>query len=155
MIRNTMIAASFSLLATPLFAQDTTALAQEYVNMPEVQSMITDMFSPQTMGAQVAATLPPGVTVTPDQQQRIGEVMSEAMNDLRPRLEELMVTASAESLSTAELEALIAFYRSEHGAAIMTKMSSFITKVMGQLAPEMQAMQQRVTPQLIEIMQGN
>ena len=155
MLRTTFLAAATVVLTLPAFAQDTTALATQYVNMPEVQNMITDMFSPTSMGAQVAATLPPGVTITQDQQQQIGEVMSTAMNDLRPRMEELMISGSAATFSAAELEALIAFYQSEHGAAIMTKMNSFMTTVMGQLAPEMQAMQQRVTPQIIEIMQGN
>ncbi|MEM6305294.1 MAG: DUF2059 domain-containing protein [Pseudomonadota bacterium] len=141
-------------MAFPAVGQDTTELAQQYVNMPEVQNMITEMFSPATMGAQIAATLPPGVTLTPNQQTRIGEVMSAAMNDLRPRMEELMISGSAETFSAQELQALIAFYSSEHGAAVMTKMTPFMTSVMGQLAPEMQALQQKVTPQIIQIMQG-
>lgn len=80
--------------------------------------------------------------------------MSEAMNELRPRLEELMVTGSAEVFTAPELQALIDFYRSEHGAAIMSKMQPLMAQTMGQLAPEMQALQQRVAPEIIKIMQG-
>lgn len=154
MIRRCALTAAFALLTTSSFAQDTTALAQEYVNMPEVQNMITDMFSPQSMGAQVIANLPPGMIITNDQERQIGEVMSEAMNELRPRLEELMVTGSAEVFTAPELQALIDFYRSEHGAAIMSKMQPLMAQTMGQLAPEMQALQQRVAPEIIKIMQG-
>lgn len=148
-------AAAFALLSTPVFAQDTTALAEQYVNMPEVQTMIDDMFSPDTMANQFAASLPPNVTLTDDQKSQIGTLMSGAMNDLRPRLEELMTSGSAETFSAAELQALIDFYGSEHGSAIMSKMQPFFTNVMAQMAPEMQEMQQKITPQLIQIIQGN
>lgn len=146
-------AAAFALLATPTFAQDTTALAQDYVDLPAVQSMITAMFSPETMGEQMANSLPPSITLSPAQQTRIGEVMSAAMNKMRPRLEELMVSGSAETFTAAELDAMIAFYQTEHGAAILTKSAPFMTKVMGALAPEMQALQTEVGPEINKILQ--
>lgn len=145
--------AAFTLLATPVLAQDTTELARQYTNMPEVQNMITEMFSPETLSAQMVASLPPGVTMTATQQSRIGQVMSVAMNELRPRLEEIMISGSAETFSADELKALIAFYSSEHGGAVMSKMSPFMASVMGGLAPEMQEMQAKLMPQIIEIMQ--
>ena len=43
------------------------------------------------------ANLPPGVLINNQQEEQIGIVMSEAMNALRPRLEELMISASAET----------------------------------------------------------
>jgi hypothetical protein len=148
------LAAAFALLTTPVFAQDTLELAKQYTNMPEVQNMITAMFSPKTMGEQVALGLPPGVTLTESQQTEIGQVMSAAMNDIRPRMEELMITSTAETFSVDELQALIDFYGSEHGANIMTKMQPLMTSVMGQLGPDMQALQANVTPDIVRIMQG-
>ena len=148
------LAAAFALLSAPAFAQDTLTLATEYTNMPQVQNMITSMFSPETMGKQVALGLPPSITLTDDQQSQIGVVMSEAMNDLRPRLEELMTSSTAETFSVDELQALIDFYGSEHGANIMTKMQPLMTSVMGQLAPEMQALQAKVGPDIVRIMRG-
>ncbi len=129
------------------------ALARQYVSMPEVRQPMTDMFSPKAVGAQVAASLPPGVKLTDDQIARIGTLMSNALNNLRPRLEELMISGSAETFSTDELQALIDFYRSEHGATIMTKMTPFMTNVMVKLGPEMQAMQQQIMSQTLEMLQ--
>ncbi|WP_298858220.1 DUF2059 domain-containing protein [uncultured Sulfitobacter sp.] len=151
---NRMInAAAFVLLATPLFAQDTQELALQYSQMPEIQKMMDEMFSPASMSAQLAASLPPGTKMTTSQKTRIGEIMSKALGGLRPRLEEIMVASSAETFSADELKALIAFYSSEHGASVMTKMSPFMASVMGSLAPEMQAAQAKMAPQIIEIMQ--
>ena len=65
-----------------------------------------------------------------------------------------MICGSAQTFSAAELQALIDFYGSEHGAAIMTKMQPFMAPVMGQLAPEMQALQAKVGPEIAQIMQG-
>ena len=42
MLRTTFLAAATVVLTLPAFAQDTTALATQYVNMPEVQQMMTD-----------------------------------------------------------------------------------------------------------------
>lgn len=148
------LATAFVLLSSPAFAQDTLTLATEYTNMPQVQNMISSMFSPDAMGKQVALGMPPSITLTADQQSQIGLVMSEAMNELRPRLEELMISSTAETFSVEELQALIGFYRSEHGAAIMTKMQPLMTSVMGQLAPEMQALQAKVGPDIVRIMRG-
>ena len=139
--------------ASPVLAEDTTALAQEYVNMPEVQAMITAMFSPETMASQMKATLPAQVAVTDDQLARIGVVLSEAMQDLRPRMEELMISGAAEMFSPDEINALIDFYRSEHGAAVMTKTTPFMTSVMAQLGPEMMALQAKIGPEIARIIQ--
>lgn len=146
-------AAAFTLLTLPAFAQDTTALAREYVELPAVQEMMKDMFSPEMLSTQFKATLPPHVSLTDDQIARIGTLMSGEMMALRPQMEKLMVTASAETFTAAELEAMIAFYTSEHGATIMKKMQPFMTSIMADLGPEMLSMQQRITPELIKIIQ--
>lgn len=152
-MKRSLLAAAFGLLTAPVFAQDTTGLAAQYVNMPEVQNMLTEMFSPTAMGDQIAASLPAGMALSDEKKQRIGAVMSEAMNDLRPRLEELMISSSSDTFSAEELQALIDFYSSEHGASVMTKMTPFMANVMGQLQPEMQALQLKVGPEIAKIMQ--
>ncbi|MBE1292353.1 MAG: DUF2059 domain-containing protein [Rhodobacteraceae bacterium] len=146
------LAALLSFNLTTAQAQTAEELAKTYVNMPEVQQMMTDMFSPQSMAVQVVASMPPGVTLSEAQQTAIGELMSDEMNTLRPKLEELMEATTAEVFSAEEIDALITFYSSEHGAAIMSKMGPMMQKVMGGLASDMQAMQTRITPKMIEIM---
>jgi len=51
------------------------------------------------------------------------------------------------------LQALIDFYGSEHGAAVMSKMQPFMASIMGKLQPEMQALQAQVGPKIVEILQ--
>ena len=79
--------------------------------------------------------------------------MSQAMNELRPRMEELMISSSAAVFSADELQALIDFYASEHGASVMTKMAPLMANVMGQMQPEMLALQQKVGPEIAKILQ--
>jgi hypothetical protein len=148
------LAAAFVLLSTPTFAQDTTALAEQYTNMAPVQNMITTMFSPEAMGNQIALSLPPTISLSDEQKGEIGVLMSTAMNELRPRLQELMISSTAQTFTAPELEALIGFYGSEHGASIMTKMQPLMANVMAELAPEMQAMQAKVGPDIVRIIQG-
>lgn len=146
-------AAAFAVFALPAVAQDVTELATKYVNLPEVQNMMTQMFSADAMAAQFAASLPPTVNLTDSQREKVGALMSKEMNSMRPRLEQLMIEGSADVFSAAELEALIEFYSSEHGGSVMSKMQPFMTQTMGKLAPEMMALQQRIAPELIKIMQ--
>ena len=151
-MKHIALAAHLSLSLSAAQAQTAAELAKTYVNMPEVQQMMTDMFSPESMAAQVVASMPPGVTLSEAQQAAIGELMSGEMATLRPKLEELMEATTAEIFTSEEIDALITFYSSEHGAAIMGKMGPMMQQVMGALAPDMQEMQGRITPQLLEIM---
>ncbi|MEC8196523.1 MAG: DUF2059 domain-containing protein [Pseudomonadota bacterium] len=151
-MKHITLAALLSLSLSSAQAETAAELAKTYVNMPEVQQMMTDMFSPQSMAAQVMASMPPGVTLSEAQQTAIGELMSDEMNTLRPKLEELMEATTAEVFSAEEIDALITFYSSEHGAAIISKMGPMMQQVMGGVAPDMQAMQTRITPKIIEIM---
>ena len=146
---------ALALCATPLFAQDTRALAEDYVNMPEVQQMITDMFSAETMAAQFKVSLPPGTPVTDDQAQRIGVLMAEVMAGMRPTVESLMIESSAKHFTADELQALIDFYKSEHGAAIMAKMQPYMQDVMATMMPEMMTAMSAIGPQINAIMSGN
>ena len=131
------------------------SLATEYANMPEVQRMMDEMFAPSSLASQFEAGLPPNVKLDDTQREKIGALMSEIMNSIRPGMEELMVTGSAENFSADELKALIAFYSSEHGASIMTKMQPFMLQVMSQIQPVIQSKMQAAQPEIVKIIQGN
>lgn len=147
------IATALCLALTPAaVAQDTQALAEEYVRMPEVQQMITDMFSPASMAAQFKTGLPPGMELTDSQSDRIGVLMSETMNGFRPRMEELMISSAAKHFTAVELQALIEFYESEHGANVMAKMQPYMQDVMGAMMPEMMTAMQGVSGEIQTIM---
>lgn len=152
-MKRLLLAAAFGLLTSPAFAQDTNALATQYVNLPQVQNMMSEMFSPTTMAKQFAASLPANVSLSEDKKQQIGVVLSEALREMRPRVEELMVDISASSFSAGELRALIDFYSSEHGAAVMEKMPLIMTTVLSRLQPEMQALQLKMGPEILRIVQ--
>ena len=152
-MKRLVFAAVIALLTAPAFAQDKNELAIQYVNMPQIQSMMTEMFSPTAMGDRIAAGLPPSIVLNDDKKQRIGVLMSEAMGELRPKLEALMVTGIADTFSAGELQALIDFYSSEHGASVMAKLPPFMTRVMGQLQPDMQALGVKVGPDIARILQ--
>ena len=141
------IALTVALSTSASSQSPTLALAQEYANLPGVQGMMDEMSSPQAMAAQFGTQLPPNVQLSPEQQLQIGGILSGVMQELRPRMTELMISGSAETFTANELEALIAFYSSEHGASVMTKMQPFMLGVMAKIGPEMQQAQQAVLPQ--------
>ncbi|MCF6272100.1 MAG: DUF2059 domain-containing protein [Rhodobacteraceae bacterium] len=147
------LAAAIALFTVPAFAQDTNELAIQYVELPAVQNMMTEMFSPTSMGNQMAASFPAGLNLSDEKILQIGEVMSQAMSDIRPAMETQMILGSAEFFSVDELQALIDFYSSEAGASILLKMTPFMAHVLGELQPQMQAMQLRVQPEIIAIVQ--
>lgn len=151
-MKHILLAAALCLSATLAHAQNTTDLAKEYIDMPEVQASISDMFSPENMAAQMMASMPPGAAFSDQQMAALGQLMSDEMNALRPQLETLMETTVAELFSAEEISALITFYSSEHGASVMQKMSPMMQMVMAGMAPDMQAMQLRIQPQIMEIL---
>lgn len=146
------LAAALVFAALPVSAQDTRALAQQYAALPSIQKMMDDLFAPEALASSVLAQLPPGMPVTQDQATRIGTIMSETMRTLRPRMTELLISGSAESFTADELSALIGFYESEHGAAIMQKMPMMMQSTMEQMAPDIQAMQMELGPQIEAIL---
>jgi len=146
------LAIAFAVMAFPAASQDNRALAQQYVELPTVQKMMDDLFAPEALAGGVLAQLPPGMQVSQDQATRLGETMAKSMASLRPRMVELMITGSAATFSAAELEALIAFYQSEHGAEIMAKMPVLMQSTMQQMAPNIQALQMELGPQIEAIL---
>lgn len=151
----TALVAFAALAWGPAFADDKLALAETYTNLPGVQQMIDDMFSPETMSAQVKTTLPPNLNLSEGRLARIGALLSQEMNRMRPDLEAVMTATSAEQFTLEELEALIAFYSTEDGASVMSKMPAMMQSVMAQLAPQMQAMQQNIAGEIAAILQEN
>ena len=151
------LALALCLLAAPLQAQtdETTALAEEYVAMPEIQRMIDDMFSPESMAGQFKNGLPPNVQLSPEQETEIGEILSGVMVGLRPKVEDQMVVSSAKIFTAEELTALMEFYKSEHGASVMAKMQPYMQDTMSVMMPQINGAIQGVMPQIMEIMQAN
>jgi hypothetical protein len=134
-------------------AQTVEELAQKYANMPQIEKMMDDMFSPEAMANQFAAGIPANVPITDEKKAKIGALLSEKLNEFRPRMKELMVESSAGTFSAEELSALIDFYGSKHGSSVMAKMQPFFQNVMTKMAPEMQAMQMGLMPEIIAIIQ--
>ena len=67
-----------------------------------------------------------------------------------------MIENSARVFTTEELKALLDFYSSEHGAAVMSKMHTFMQETMGALSADIQQVTQQVTPEMTKIMmEGN
>lgn len=141
-------------LAAPAAAQDIEALAEDYVNLPANQRMITEMFSTEAMAAQFATGLPPGVTLTDAQRAEVGELLSGVLTDMRPEIEAAMVEASADQFTQAELEALIGFYSSDVGASVLVKMQPYFQDYMADIQPGMMNRIQSVLPEITRIMEG-
>lgn len=146
-------ATAICLIAFPAFAQDKLELAREYVNLPAMREVMDVMFSQEMQIAQLEATLPPSTQLSEDQFDRIGKILADELSAIRPDIEELMITTSAETFSAAELEALIAFYTSEHGATVMKKMQPFMSAFLAKTSSKTQEMQQRALPKIIKIIQ--
>jgi len=153
-MKTTLISMSLTgILLHGASAQRVEELANQYGNLPQVDKLMTDMFSPNSMAAQFSAGLPPSVTLSDEKKLKIGTLMSTEMNKLRPRFKQLMIEGSAKTFNADELTALIGFYSSQHGASVLSKMQPFFQNVMAEMAPEIQGIQKNILPQLLEIIQ--
>jgi len=151
----TRLIALLALLATPVAAQDIAELAEDYVNLPANQQMISEMFAPESMASQFETGLPPGVTLSDTQRSEIGALLSGVLTDLRPDIEAAMISASATHFTEDELTALIDFYSSEAGAGVLLKMQPFFQDYMGEIQPAMMSRIEGVLPEIGRIMEGN
>ena len=138
------------ILISGMFVQNVSAqtvdeLAAKYVNLPQVQKLMNDMFSPEAMALQFGTNLPPTVKLADDKLLKIGTAMSTEMEKLRPRLKDVMIEGSAKTFNKEELDALIEFYNSEHGASVMAKMPSFFRNFMANMAPEINGIMQNLS----------
>lgn len=140
-------------LALPA-AADTDALAEEYLALPAVQDMMSDMFSAETMAKQFSSSLPPNVDLSDDQALKVGMILSDAMQEIRPDMERLMLEKSIELFTEAELEAMIDFYSSEVGTSVMSKTQTFFSATMTGLNPKITAAVQAREGDIMQILQG-
>ena len=143
-----------AILTAPVMAQDRSQLPRDYTILPAVQQMIDDMFSADAMMSNFAAGLPAGFSMTAEQSERIGTILSNGMGPLRPKMVEVMVETSAAWFTTEELEALIAFYSTDVGSSILRKNQGFFAQAMSQMAPDLQEMQRAVGPDILKVLQA-
>lgn len=130
-------------LAAPAGAQDDALreAVERYVANPIQQRMMDEMLSADAMIAQMRAMIP---QLTEEQLSIVGRIGAEEMAALRPDLEAAMVTAAIETFTLEEVEALEAFYNTEEGASVMSKMQPFMATTMTLVGPQMQAAQARI-----------
>lgn len=155
-MRSTIAALAMSCLAaSAAAAQGINELAREYMGLPAVQEMMTDMFSPSTMGQQFVNSLPPGMSPSDKQVAEIGGILSDAMGEVRPEMERLMERQSAVVFTEAELQAMIDFYSSDIGASILKKNTRFFTATMADLNPKIIAAVQMRQGDIMQVLQGS
>lgn len=152
MMRRALIAVAFSLFAAPAFSQtpELLAAAEQYVDTPAVQEIIRQSLSGPALANMVAEGFPANVQLSPEKMERIGNVLAEAAQPLLPKMREAMIYAAARQFTPEELNALMDFYNSEHGASVMQKMHPYLMDVMGRIAPEMAKLQQAALPKMIK-----
>ena len=138
--------------ALPAMAQDTQALAKAYTELPAVQNMMDNMFGGDAMAKNLAVRLPRNLVLDDAQMTAISEVIANSIADLRPVLATTMIESFATEFSAEELEAMIDFYSSDIGSAVMAKNQTVMAAVMASIGPQMQKAQRSVTPQIMKIM---
>lgn len=140
------------LLSTSIAQAESRAeLARQYIELPSVQRMVEDMFSPEAMLNQLKVSLPRSANVSDSKKRRMSRVLSQGMKQLQPSFEKIMISESARVFTKAELKALVVFYSSKEGASILAKMPQFMDRSMTKLAPQMQKVQKAVEPALHQI----
>lgn len=156
-MKRILAAAALALaLARPVHADDAAlrAAAETYAGLPDVQAMMDELMSAETLSANLRASLPPNMNPTPQQIARVGEIMEGAMRPLRPELERAMIEAMIRNFTLDEIEAVTDFYRSPAGAAVMRKMQPFMQDTMAAIAPSMTEFQTAVLPEIIKVLSG-
>ena len=141
------------LTAAPLAAQDVAAAARAYAELPAVQRQIDDMFAPDMVAQFFRAGVPASVEISPDQMNRIGAILSEAMLARKSEVMNVMVTQMSALFTVAEIEALTSFYQSDAGASAMAKMQPYMQGVMVAMTEVMGPVQQSVLPDIIRILE--
>ena len=134
-------------------AQTRAELAHQYVQLPAVQAMMSDMISPETFASQIQAGLPSDLDITSNQKQRIGNLLAEKMAPLLPKLERQMIKAAAEIYTVAELQAVIEFYSSDLGVSILSKSADFMTASMGEVQQDIMQVSAEAIPEIISILE--
>ncbi len=115
------------------FAQSTEELAHEYVKIPQVQEMITQFYSGETVVGRIKAMygLPPGEGA--EELAELSKLITENMRELHTDVEKAFENAVAENFTADELKALIAFSDTREGAAVMKKWPTYQAQAMGHI----------------------
>lgn len=151
-MKNTVFALALSICALPVGADTKRDLAEDYIEMPAIQNMIDEMFSPETMKVQFEAGLPASVTFSEDQIDKVAVLLSSALQDLKPQIEAAMLESTVRVFSEDEISSMIAFYSTENGEMIMAKMSTFFADYMKDIGPEIQKTNVRLMPEIQKIL---
>ncbi len=133
--------AAAACFALPAFADEATDAAAAFINSPVQQKLMDDMLSPDMIMTQmqtVAAQLPE------DKVEILVKIVTEELEDIRPKMEDAMIAGAAQSFTIDEINALTAFYNSPLGASAMSKMTPYMQQTMSALGPSMQEMQRNI-----------
>ena len=144
-------------LALPAAAQDEDgdaarrAAAERYLETEGVQRMMDDMSSPQAVVAQLRAQFPQMPQDTVDE---IAAIAADELSTLDPALERAIVEATVANFTLEEIEAMVDFYGSETGAAIMGKMQPYMSAVWSNVGPELRQVQADIARRIDALMQN-
>jgi hypothetical protein len=152
LITTTFLALTLLIGASSAEAQSRRQLAKQYTELPAVQAMMREMFSANTMYEQFSVGMPDHVKITNAQKRRIGEALSSEMMKILPEFNKVMIKESARAFTKDELKAMIAFYSTPEGSAILAKTTSFMSHTMRGLQPSIERVQEAMIPQMIEIL---
>lgn len=122
-------------------APDPREAARGYVESQAMQTALDELLSTDTFVAHLDAA---GLRLGPQQTETLAGIVEEEFASIRPELEDAMAIAAADAFTIEELEALNAFYGSEEGRSIATKMTPFMQSFYGAIGPTLQETQSRI-----------
>ncbi|MGB0960551.1 MAG: DUF2059 domain-containing protein [Halocynthiibacter sp.] len=140
------------LLGQSVFAGEREDLAKEYVQLPAVQTLLMNVYSPDATSGIMQSMMPPGIQLSEDQLRRVGELMAKHFTPLIPHLETSMEKTAAEVFTVEELKAMIEFYSSSAGESILGKSNVLMQKSMAEMAPHMMGAVQKLQPEMVKIL---
>lgn len=104
------------------------------------------------MYEQMKASIPPSAKISNAKKRRIGNVMSQGMMHLLPSFNKIMIRESARTFTKGELRAMITFYSTPEGSAILAKSTTLANRSLRSLAPQIEQVQKAVGPAIIKIL---
>lgn len=140
------------LLTHPVAAQSVKTLAREYISLPAVQDTFMDVQSPDYLIAFILADLPPGAKMSPAKKEAISKVAASHVAKMKPAMENALIEAAARSYTVEELEALIAFAKTEVGASATRKGAVFAQKFNTEFRPTIRRTQAAIRPEIMKIL---
>ena len=136
-----LLAAAFLFLSLAQAAaqDDLRVAAERYVRLPAVQQVLDFVLGPSFLQSILAAVGDDRLDA--DKRDRAIAIATEEMSRARPRMEDAMIEAAADVFTREELEAMIAFYGSDVGAATLAKTPAFSQAYMASFATGLQELQ--------------